>query len=62
MSSVPERTQFVSDPTKLGLCALGAAVILGVLGDLLLRPIPWGLSVFVWAGLLCTTYCLKRDR
>jgi Domain of unknown function (DUF4173) len=38
----------VSERTKLGLGVLGAAAVLGLLGDLLLRATPWGLNVFLW--------------
>lgn len=38
----------MSDKTKLGLEILGAAAILGLLGDLLLRATPWGVNVGIW--------------
>ncbi|HJR07751.1 MAG TPA: DUF4173 domain-containing protein [Pyrinomonadaceae bacterium] len=38
--------------TKLGLNVLEAALLLGVLGDALLRQTPWGLNVFLWTGAL----------
>ena len=38
----------MSERTKLGLVVLGAAAVLGLLGDLLLRETPWGLNVFLW--------------
>lgn len=38
--------------TKLGLALLGAAVALGVLGDVLLRVAPWGLNIALWIGAL----------
>jgi len=34
----------VSEGTRLGLSIMGAAVAMGVLGDLLLRARPWGLN------------------
>ncbi|MBI3910990.1 MAG: DUF4173 domain-containing protein [Armatimonadetes bacterium] len=37
---------------KLALCALGASLVLGVLGDALLRATPWGLNVGLWVGSL----------
>lgn len=40
----------VSERTRLALAVLGAAIALGVAGDVLLRATPWGLNV-----LLCTT-------
>jgi hypothetical protein len=42
----------VRDQTRLGLLALGAAVLLGLLGDLLLRASPWGVNAPLWIGLL----------
>ena len=38
--------------TTLGLCVLGAAILLGLLGDALLRATPWGLNFFVWTAAL----------
>ena len=38
--------------TRLGLELFGAALVLGVLGDQLLRVGPWGLNAFVWIGCL----------
>ena len=42
----------VSDKTKTGLEILEAAVLLGVLGDALLRVTPWGLNVFLFVSAL----------
>jgi hypothetical protein len=42
----------MDDRTKLGLGLLGAALVLGLLGDLLLRATPWGINVFLWTALL----------
>jgi len=42
----------VRDETRLGLFALGAAAVLGLLGDLLLRASPWGLNAPLWIALL----------
>ncbi|HEV8687686.1 MAG TPA: DUF4173 domain-containing protein [Gaiellaceae bacterium] len=39
----------MSERTRLGLAVLGAALALGVLGDLLLRETPWGLNWALWA-------------
>lgn len=36
------------DGTRLGLLALAAAALLGLLGDLLLRALPWGLNAPLW--------------
>jgi hypothetical protein len=47
-----EKEQGMSEQTKTGLCALGAAVALGVWGDWLLRATPWGYNLPAWlAGL-----------
>ena len=42
----------VDDRTKTGLEILEAAILLGVLGDALLRVTPWGLNVFLWVSVL----------
>jgi len=42
----------MNDKTKTGLEILEAALLLGVLGDALLRETPWGLNVFLWIGAL----------
>jgi len=39
-------------PTRLGLAIVGAALALGVTGDLLLRAMPWGLNVTLCAAAL----------
>ena len=36
------------DGTRLGLLALAAAAVLGLLGDLLLRAVPWGVNAPIW--------------
>jgi hypothetical protein len=38
----------MTDRTKLGLEVLQASVLLGILGDAMLRATPWGLNVFLW--------------
>ena len=44
-----------------GWVILAAALALGLAGDLLLRPRPWGLNVTVWLmGLCATTMVLPR--
>ncbi|MDX6269266.1 MAG: hypothetical protein QOD28_489 [Acidobacteriota bacterium] len=48
--------------TKLGLNVLEAALLLGVLGDALLRQTPWGLNVFLWAGALAAAMCALHGR
>ena len=42
----------MDDHTKLGLGLLGAALVMGLLGDLLLRATPWGINVSLWLALL----------
>lgn len=42
----------MDDRTKLGLGLLGAALALGLLGDLLLRATPWGINVLLWVAIL----------
>jgi hypothetical protein len=38
----------VGEKTKLGVCILGGATLLGVAGDLLLRATPWGVNFPLW--------------
>ncbi len=38
--------------TRLGLTLLPAALLLGLVGDALLRATPWGLNVLLWVSLL----------
>ncbi|MDP8952246.1 MAG: DUF4173 domain-containing protein, partial [Actinomycetota bacterium] len=53
----------VGERTRLGLGVLGAALVLGVLGDLLLRATPWGINVFLWiAGLVGSVAVLAAWR
>jgi Domain of unknown function (DUF4153) len=42
----------VGNQTRLGLLALGGAVLLGLCGDLLLRAGPWGINAPLWILLL----------
>lgn len=42
----------MGDRTRLGLGVLGAALVLGGLGDLLLRATPWGINFPIWATVL----------
>ncbi len=42
----------MGERTRLGLGVLAAAVVLGVIGDLLLRATPWGINVFLWIAAL----------
>ncbi|MDT4953401.1 MAG: hypothetical protein QOJ02_1539 [Acidobacteriota bacterium] len=43
----------MNERTKRGLKVLEAALLLGVLGDGLLRATPWGLNVLLWVGGVC---------
>lgn len=45
----------MSDRTRLALAALGAALLLGILGDGLLRATPWGINAVLWLMLLLGT-------
>ena len=42
----------MGERTKLGLGLIGAALVLGVSGDILLRATPWGVNFFIWITLL----------
>ena len=54
-------TTTMSDRTRLGLGVLEAALVLGLLGDALLRATPWGLNVFLWVGaLVAGAHALSR--
>jgi hypothetical protein len=48
----------MSDRTRLGLGLLGAAFVLGVLGDELLRATPLGINLFLWVCALAVTLVL----
>jgi hypothetical protein len=48
----------MSDRTRLGLGLLGAALVLGVLGDELLRATPIGINLFLWVAALVVTLVL----
>ncbi|MEP6902663.1 MAG: DUF4173 domain-containing protein [Actinomycetota bacterium] len=55
----------MNERTKTGLEILQAAVLLGVLGDVLLRQMPWGLNVLLFVGALVaamTMLILRRKR
>lgn len=53
----------MSDKTRLQLGALGVALVLGALGDVLLRGTPWGINAPLWiAALLIATFALARWR
>lgn len=42
----------MTDRTRLGLGVLEAALLLGLLGDALLRVTPWGINILLWAATL----------
>lgn len=42
----------MNEKTKTGLEILQAAVLIGILGDVLLRATPWGINVFLFVGAL----------
>ena len=48
--------------TRTGLNILEAALLLGMLGDALLRATPWGLNVLLWAGALLAALCALQSR
>jgi hypothetical protein len=52
----------MNERTRQGLHALAAALLLGVLGDALLRATPWGLNFFLWTsvGLAASVALLER--
>ncbi len=56
----------MSERTKLGLEVLEAAVLLGILGDVLLRATPWGLNVLLFilalvAAMIALVYRRKKE-
>ena len=50
MKIILHKIKFMNERTKTGLEILQAAVLLGVLGDVLLRETPWGLNVLLFIG------------
>lgn len=50
------KNALMSERTKMGLDVLEAAMLLGVLGDVLLRALPLGINVFLWT--CCLTCAL----
>ncbi|MEP6922869.1 MAG: DUF4173 domain-containing protein [Pyrinomonadaceae bacterium] len=55
----------MNSKTRIGLEILEAALLLGLLGDVLLRATPWGLNVLLWVGGLVSvmiTLTLRRKR
>lgn len=52
----------MNDKTKTGLVILEAAILMGILGDALLRVAPLGLNVFLWIGALATAMLMLNLR
>lgn len=52
----------MNERTKTGLEILEAALLLGVLGDVLLRETPWGLNVLLWVGALVAAMLMLTRR
>ncbi len=50
------------EKTRRGIKTLEVAVLLGVLGDGLLRASPWGLNVLLWAGALAAALLFSLGR
>lgn len=48
----------MNERTKTGLEILQAAVLLGILGDVLLRQTPWGLNVLLFVGALVAAFVM----
>lgn len=52
----------MNEKTKRGLAVLEAALLLGSLGDALLRATPWGLNVSLWTGALAVALLMLLAR
>src|SRR4029077_5212696 len=52
----------VSERTRTGLTILASGLALGILGDSLLRPMPWGLNIVLWIAVLAIVLVLLGDR
>ncbi len=52
----------MNEKTKTGLVILEAAMLMGILGDALLRVTPWGLNVFLWIAALVTAIIMLTLR
>src|SRR2546423_3058927 len=52
----------MNERTRQGLRALEAALLLGVLGDALLRATPWGLNFFLWTSALLAAVVALLER
>ena len=52
----------MGERTRLGLAIIGAALVLGGLGDLLLRAMPWGINFLLWiTGLIGLAVLLAQQ-
>lgn len=45
----------MGERTRIGLAVLGAGLVLGGLGDVLLRATPWGINLPLWVGTLAVS-------
>ncbi|MGI4792049.1 MAG: DUF4153 domain-containing protein [Janthinobacterium lividum] len=52
----------MTQTTRLGLMLLPAALLIGLLGDALLRATPWGLNILLWVGALLGVFWLLARR
>src|SRR5256885_2175083 len=52
----------MNERTRQGLRALEAALLLGALGDALLRATPWGLNFFLWTSALLAAVVALLER
>src|SRR3712207_4250186 len=50
--SLHDALPILDGKTRLGLGVLGAALVLGLLEDWLLRATPWGVNLFLWVAAL----------
>ena len=51
----------MGERTRLGLAVLGVALVLGGLGDVLLRATPWGINFLIWVtAVACFAIWLAR--
>jgi len=52
----------MNERTRQSLHVLEAALLLGVLGDALLRATPWGLNFFLWTSALLAAVVALLER
>jgi hypothetical protein len=52
----------MSQRTRTGLTILASGLAVGILGDALLRPKPWGLNIFLWTTVLAIVLVLLGNR